>query len=149
MSARASTGTHERGTSMAEFALALTASLTLIMGIVDLGRALYTYHLIANAARLGARYAIVRGAACPAAGCPATQSSIQTYVRGLAPELNQASMTVTSTWATTTSCTAAAANAAGCLVTVQVVYPFHFAALPLLPNFTMSMTSASKMVISQ
>ncbi len=149
MSAARTTGAHERGSSLAEFAIVLTASLTLITGIIDCGRALYTYHLIANAARLGSRYAIVRGAACTVAGCPATQTSIQTYVRGLAPELNQASITVTTTWSTTSSCTSVPANTAGCLVAVQVVYPFRFAAVPLLPNFAMSMTSTSKMVMSQ
>jgi Flp pilus assembly protein TadG len=134
---------------MAEFAIVLTASLTLIMGIVDLGRALYTFHLISNAARMGARYAIVRGAACTASGCPATQTSIQTYVRGLAPELNGASMTVTTTWTPTGTCTTNPANTAGCLVSVQVVYPIRFAAVPLLPAFPMSISSTSKMIMSQ
>jgi len=134
---------------MAEFAIVLTASLTLILGIIDAGRALYTDHLISNAARMGARYAMVRGAGCTVAGCPASQSSIQTYVRGLAPELNQAAITVNTTWTTTSTCTTAPANSAGCLVTVTVTYPFRFAAVPLLPNFPMSMTSTSKMVMSQ
>jgi Flp pilus assembly protein TadG len=149
MTAPRTTGLHERGSSIAEFAIVLTAALTLIMGIVDFGRGLYTYHLIANAARLGTRYAIVRGGACSTAGCPATQTSIQTYVRSLAPELNPASMTVTTTWSQTSSCTANPANTAGCLVNVQVVYPFRFIALPLLPNYTMSIASTSQMIISQ
>ncbi|HEY0394559.1 MAG TPA: TadE/TadG family type IV pilus assembly protein [Candidatus Elarobacter sp.] len=139
----------ERGSSMAEFAIALTASLTLITGIVEFGRGIYTYHLVANAARMGSRYAIVRGGTCTATGCPATQTSVQTYVRGLAPELNGANLTVTSTWTTTTSCTSIPANTAGCQVAVRVTYPLTFAAVPMLPRFTMSMSSTSTMIMSQ
>ena len=63
---------HERGSALVEFAIASTVALTLIFGIVDFGRGLYTYHLVSNAARAGSRYAIVRGSACTVAGCPAT-----------------------------------------------------------------------------
>jgi Flp pilus assembly protein TadG len=147
--ARRTIAPRERGSSMAEFAIALTASLTLITGIVEFGRGIYAYHLVANAARMGARYAIVRGATCSAAGCPATQTSVQTYVRGLAPELNTANMTVLSTWTTTSSCASNPANTAGCQVAVRVTYPFNFAAIPMLPSFPLSMSSTSTMIISQ
>jgi Flp pilus assembly protein TadG len=139
----------QRGTSIAEFAICFTASMLLIMGIVDFGRAMYTYHLISDAARMGTRYAIVRGSSCTASGCPATATSVQTYVRGLAPELASASITVNTTWATTSNCNSSPATSAGCQVTVQVTYPFKFAAVPLLPSLAMSISSTSKMIISQ
>jgi Flp pilus assembly protein TadG len=140
---------HERGSTLAEFAIVLTASLTLIVGIIDFGRGLYVYHLISNAARLGTRYAIVRGSSCALAGCPATTSSIQTYVRGLAPEIGQNSITVTTTWGTSSGCSGSPFQGPGCLVTVQVSYPLRFIAVPLLPNYTMTVASTSKMIISQ
>jgi Flp pilus assembly protein TadG len=149
MIARRTVPAGQRGSSLAEFAIAFTASMLLIMGIVDFGRALYTYHLISDIARMGTRYAIVRGASCTATGCPATTSTVQTYVRGLAPELSSASITVNTTWSTTSSCNSSPANSAGCQVAVQVTYPFRFAATPLLPNFAMSITSTSTMIISQ
>ncbi|MEA2787107.1 MAG: hypothetical protein QOF71_3211 [Candidatus Eremiobacteraeota bacterium] len=132
---------------LVEFAIASTIALTMIFGIVDFGRALYTYHLVSNAARAGSRYAIVRGAACSVTGCPATSDQIQTYVRGLAPGIDPASLTVATAWPGAATCYGVA-NGQGCPVTVTVTYPFKFI-VPLLPHFTMSMSSASTMVISQ
>ena len=149
MSARPAGSFGERGSTLAEFAVALTASITMIVGIVDLGRGLYTNHYVSNAARLGTRYASVRGTSCSASGCPATAASIQTYVRGLAPELNTNSITVTTTWTTGPACSDAAHKGPGCYVSVNVSYPFKFAAVPLLPSYTMTMQSTSKMIISQ
>ena len=137
----------ERGTALAEFAICFAASMLLIMGIVDFGRAMYTYHLISDAARMGTRYAIVRGSSCTASGCPATSTSVQTYVRGLAPELASASITVNTTWSTTSSCNSSPATSAGCQVAVQVTYPFQFATI--LPSLSLSISSTSKMIISQ
>ena len=130
----------ERGSALVEFAIASTVTLTMIFGIIDFGRGLYTYHLVANAARAGSRYAIVRGSTCAVAGCPATSSSIQTYVRGLAPGIDPNSLAVTTTWP--------GGNAPGQPVTVSVTYPFKLI-VSILPSFTMPMTSASTMVISQ
>lgn len=48
-----------RGQSLVEFALILPIFLLLIMGIVDAGRLIFTYNTVANAARQGARIAIV------------------------------------------------------------------------------------------
>jgi Flp pilus assembly protein TadG len=139
---------HERGSTLAEFAVVLTASMMLIVGIIDCGRALYAYHLVSNAARVATRYAAVRGSSCTAAGCPATPTSIQTYVRGLYPELNTANLTTAATWSTSPSCAGSPFQSAGCYVSVTVTYPFTFAAVPLLPNITMTMRSTSKLIIS-
>jgi Flp pilus assembly protein TadG len=49
----------ESGQAMVEYALGLTISLYLIMGVVDFGRAFYASNAIANTAREGARYAAV------------------------------------------------------------------------------------------
>jgi Flp pilus assembly protein TadG len=147
MSTRRPFASRERGSSLAEFAIAVTASLTLIMGIVDLGRGLYAYHMISNLARLGTRYAIVHGSVC--SGCTASASTIQTTVRGLAPELGASGITVTTTWPPAGNCGGARAQGPGCPVVVQVAYSFRFAALPLLPNMTMPISSTSQMIISQ
>lgn len=47
------------GQSLAEFALVLPLVLLLVLGFLDLGRAIYYYSAISNAAREGARYASV------------------------------------------------------------------------------------------
>ena len=136
----------ERGSALVEFAIASSVALTMIFGIVDFGRGLYTYHLVSNAARAGSRYAIVRGSACTVSGCPASSTDVQTYVRGLAPGIDPNSLAVATTWPG--GCIGANVNGPGCLVTVTVTYPFRFI-VPLLPRFTMSMSSASTMIISQ
>ncbi|MEO8274098.1 MAG: TadE family protein [Chloroflexota bacterium] len=48
-----------RGQSLVEFALVLPLFLLLVFGILDLGLAVYSYNSITNAAREGARLAIV------------------------------------------------------------------------------------------
>lgn len=48
-----------RGQSLAEFALILPLLLILLMGILDLGRAVAAYNSVSNAARSAARVAIV------------------------------------------------------------------------------------------
>jgi hypothetical protein len=48
-----------RGQGLAEFALVFPLFILLLMGMVDLGRAVYAYNSITNAAREAARLAIV------------------------------------------------------------------------------------------
>ncbi len=48
-----------RGQALAEFALILVVLMLIVLGIVDLSRAVYIRSVVANAAREGARYAIV------------------------------------------------------------------------------------------
>jgi len=47
----------ERGQSLVEAAIVVPLLLLLLAGVVELGRAFYTYIVITNAAREGARYA--------------------------------------------------------------------------------------------
>lgn len=49
----------QKGQSLAEFALVLPVLALLIFGLLDLGRAVYMYNTLANAARTGARVASV------------------------------------------------------------------------------------------
>lgn len=49
----------DRGQGLVEFALVIPVIMLLIFGAVDLGRAVYAYNTIANAARDGARVAAV------------------------------------------------------------------------------------------
>jgi Flp pilus assembly protein TadG len=48
-----------RGQALLEFALALPVFLLLLVGLFDLGRAVFSYNTLTNAAREGARLAIV------------------------------------------------------------------------------------------
>ncbi len=53
------TDCHRRGQSLVEFALILPLLLLVLVGIVDFGRAVYSYNLVSNAARTAVRVAIV------------------------------------------------------------------------------------------
>jgi Flp pilus assembly protein TadG len=144
----------ERGASMAETAITMSVVLLLLFGIIDFGRATYTYSWVANAARMGARWMIVRGSLSCSSGngfvidnCSAGSTGLQTYVQSL----NTGMMTTSSITATETpiSCpVGAATNSPGCVVSVTVRYPFAFIA-PFFPQAGIAMQSTSQMVISQ
>ena len=52
-------GKKPKGQSLVEFAIMLPILLLLILGVFDLGRVIYYYSAIANAAREGARFGVV------------------------------------------------------------------------------------------
>ena len=145
----------EHGAASVEFALSVTALLTLIFGILAMCMALYSYHFVSEAAREGTRYAMVRGNDCSKYGkfgsnCPITTSApVQTYVRSLTyPGINTNNMNVTTTWPTA-SCSPAITpcNYPGNLVRVSVSYQFPLS-IPFIPARTLTMTSQSQMVIA-
>jgi len=49
----------ERGTTVAEFAMVALLFFTLIFGIIEFGRMLYTHNALADATRRGARFAVL------------------------------------------------------------------------------------------
>lgn len=148
---------YQRGTTLPETAIVITVMLMVLFGIIDFGRAMYTYGFIANIAREGARWAIVRGNGCStlADHCDAASSDVQTYVRSLSEGATTAnSITATAVWpGTGTGCTGGTGtsgrhNIAGCPVVVTVSYPFKFI-LPYMPGPTLNLSSTLTMTISQ
>ena len=55
----------ERGAAVAEFAVAALFFFTLLIGIIEFGRLLYTHNALTDAARRGARYATLHGENIP------------------------------------------------------------------------------------
>ena len=94
---------------MLESALSLTLLLTMIFGIVEFGRATWTYSLTSYLANEGARYAMVRGGS---AESPADGAAIAAYVKKLAVGIDPAVMNVATTWSPN--------NSPGSAVTVKV-----------------------------
>ncbi|MGD1068193.1 MAG: TadE/TadG family type IV pilus assembly protein [Vulcanimicrobiaceae bacterium] len=139
---------NQRGQVLAEFAVASLAALLMFFGILDFARALYTYHLVAEGARLATRYAIVNSVAACAGTTP---DPLQAYVAGTAFGTTPSLLVVTTTCPggnTGCSSTASPYNGTGCLVSVTVTYSFHFIA-PIVSLLVIPMTSRSQMVISQ
>jgi Flp pilus assembly protein TadG len=136
----------ERGATLAETAIVMSVLLAMLFGILDFGRALYTYSFVAQAARQGARWAMVRGANCTQLDhCPAQSGSgdIQPYVQSLSagatdPNTLTANLNFPSCGNT---------NARGCIAQVTVTYPFNFM-LPFLPAAQLNISSTSEMVIT-
>ena len=52
---------HRRGAAVLEMSIILMTFLVLTMGMLDMGIGVYRYHIVAQAARFGARRAIVHG----------------------------------------------------------------------------------------
>jgi Flp pilus assembly protein TadG len=140
----------ERGNSLPEFAIVLVVLLSFLFGIVDFSRATYTYAFVAQLARQGARWGIVRGSKCTALDhCDAGPTDIQTYVQSLSQGLtNASSIAVTPSW---TNCPAGSSgHAPGCTLSVTVTYPFSFVVLSMPVNVNgFMMASTSQMVVSQ
>jgi Flp pilus assembly protein TadG len=146
----------QRGASLVEFAIAATALLCVMVGIIESGRALYMYHTVSNAARLASRWAIVRGSGCsaPLDHCNATGADIQNYVQSNVPIVDSGSLQVAASWSTSTDPTndcsvtdPSGNNSRGHLVCVTVSYPFRFA-IPFLNATTLNLSSTSKMAIA-
>ena len=76
---------HERGQAMVEFALAITILIVLLMGVFDLGRGIFEYNGVSQAAREIARTTSVHpGIALGASQQTATTIAVQ---RGLLPAM--------------------------------------------------------------
>jgi Flp pilus assembly protein TadG len=152
----------EEGSSLVEMALSCAVVVTMLLGIVEMSFALFSYDYISDAAREGSRYAIVRGSkSCSntpsLTNCNATADKVQTYIKGLGyPGINSANMTVTTTWLTASAtkpttwstCSSGTCNAPGNIVKVQVNYAFPIS-IPFVRLTTINVASTSQMVIAQ
>ena len=139
----------ERGAGLVEFAIASAAFLLFIFGIIEFGFALFTYHSVSNAARLGSRWAIVRGASCNTLDhCNASSSDIQTFVQSqVVAVMDPTQVTVTATWPGNGGSCASGSKARGCPVIVTVSYPFNFA-IPYVSGTQLQISSTSQMTIA-
>ena len=144
-----------RGQALFEILVSLIVFITMLLAVIQMGLAAYSYHFISEAAREGARWAMVRGSACTSftTACPAAATDIQNYVTGLGyPGITASAMTVTASWCGPTSSTPPACstgtNAPGQIVRVAVQYKFPVG-IPFVPTSTITMNAMSQMVISQ
>ena len=103
-------GDHRKGQAMVEFSLVFIVFLMLMLGIFELGRAVWIYTTVAHAARQGARYGMVHGNN----GSP-DNAALISHVAGQAIGIG-GSVTVTPTWE--------GAGLVGTFVRVQVDYPY-------------------------
>jgi Flp pilus assembly protein TadG len=120
----------DRGSSLIEFCLISVMLVVVLLGVVEMGRMVLVYTAIANAARAGARYAIVHGAdqtVSPSGpGDPCTCPDVQNVVKNFASSglVNTSLLTITVSYPS--------GNTAGSPVTVTVTYPYD----PLVHYFS-------------
>jgi Flp pilus assembly protein TadG len=117
---------------MVEFAMAAGVFTVLLLAIFEFGLASWTRNMVTDAARVGTRYAIVRGSE---SGRTTDSAAVSSYVQGRT-ELSP--ITVTTTWPDGN-------KNSGSRVQVRVQYAFQRMG-SFIPALTLS--STSKMVIS-
>jgi Flp pilus assembly protein TadG len=106
-----------RGQSLVEFSLSALMLVLVMFGVFEMSRMLLVYTTVANAARAGARYAIVHGAH---SNSPATLLTTQTVVKNYLT----AAPVNTSIAVITTGGTGGPGGAVGSTVSVNVTYPY-------------------------
>jgi Flp pilus assembly protein TadG len=150
----------QRGAALVEYAFTFIFAMTLFLGIMEFGHALYAYHFVNNAAKEATRWAAVNGANCsydsscngvaPMNSGPASASDISTYVQNhVPPGIDPTQVATAATWpvdSTSPAGCATTANAPGCTVQVTVTYSFSFL-FPLIPGGPIAMSSTSDMII--
>ena len=136
-----------RGQGLVEFAVVAFMTVLMLLFVVEMGRMLLVYTTVANAARAGARYAIVHGSTRSAGGTvdsasgPASDpGQVLTVVKNFASSglLTTSLLVVHVTYPS-------ASNNPGDFVDVTVVYPYD----PLTTYFskTLRLGSATRGVI--
>ena len=129
-------GRKDRGAVLMEFVFSFILFLLVtLVGVMDLGRAIWVHNVLAHASHEAARYTIVRGGDSLS---PATESSIRDYLRSRATFLPFASVTVGVQWQPD--------NSPGNTVQIQASHNFQPLLVPFLPAIVLS--STSRMVIT-
>jgi Flp pilus assembly protein TadG len=145
----------ERGVTLVEQALILPVLLALMFGVIDMSRALYTYHYVSYIAREATRWASVRSTS--ANGGPADDTAVDDFVKNVdGMGLDKSAITTDLAWISppnlTPLCPGGLTNSnsnrkPGCVVQVKVDYNFKFV-VPFMPN-GFKMSSKSQMIITQ
>jgi Flp pilus assembly protein TadG len=134
----------ERGSALLEMAMTLPLLLLVSVAIFELGRAYQTQQILTNAAREGARLAVL-----PDASAASVQTRVRQYLQmGQLSNVNGATVNVT----TNATLPMGAASVSASVVTVN--YPFQFTVLGpvarlVVPNSTLggpvTLTAAAEM----
>jgi len=136
-----------RAQALVEFALVAPLCFLLIFAVIDFGRYVYYVQILNNAAREGARYAIVHGSNSlnptgPTSSDPsgnAVKSVVRSYAVGVIGDSTV--LVVNPSWNPTSL------NTRGTRVTVQVTYPFH-SVIPVVPLPPVTINGESTLVIN-
>jgi Flp pilus assembly protein TadG len=142
----------QRGAALVEFAVVAPFMFMVFFAAIEFGWMFYAYQSTDYGARLGARWAAVRGKDCVAATCPVTAAQVQTYVANTVPGLGSSMVTVNwneppaSYFQQPSGACGQGDQEQGCIVDVKVVDPLHFT-IPFVWDGTINLTSESQVAI--
>lgn len=145
MARRKANARAERGATLLEFAIAATVVLTSVFSIIEFGRALWVHNALRDAARRGARYAVVRR--------DTDETAVKNYIVYGDPNANPVTAKPVVDGLTTAQVDVDYKNFNGILLSARATvtitgYKFNFA-VPLvatainMPNYRTSMTGES------
>ena len=128
----------ERGAAMVEFALVFILFVTVVVALIEFGRAMWTYSTIVHATRQAGRYCMVRGSLDPT-----TLADVRAVVERHATGLEGSQIGLTGLWGDVVDDPSAVER--GNPITVTVTYPFQLVTGALLiPNSTIPMASTTR-----
>jgi len=139
-----------RAQALVEFAFVAPLFFLTLFAIIDFGRYVYYVQILNNAAREGARYAIVHGSngppsAGPVADDPAITALVKNYATGV---IGTGSVFVVhSDWRDPANLANPPSNVRGHIVKVSVTYDFH-SLIPVVPIPPITITGESSLVIN-
>jgi Flp pilus assembly protein TadG len=135
-----------RGQALVEFALVAPLFFLMLFAIIDFGRYVYYVQILNNAAREGARYAIVHGALSLAPTGPpddpsgaAVKDVVRRYATGVIGMEDAAVLDIAATWDPD--------NTRDNPVTVAVTYQFR-SVMPLVPIPAVAVKGESTLVVN-
>lgn len=129
----------ERGQGLVEFALVLPVIVFVVLGLLDLGRAIYTYNTLAQAARQAARVAIVnQGESAVKTQAIASGATLGLTTSNVDVCFKSSSSTLTDCSSTTNNCPQLT-RSIGCLAIVRT----HVAYAPMTPVVSLLFSSIS------
>ena len=150
----------ERGQSLVEFALVIPIIVLLIASFVEIGRAVFAYNTVANAARQGARVAIVNQLP-DMTDCDESRPIEDPYephwsiigcalLAGKTLGLTPANVSVAYVTPPSTTLSCSPTLHVGCVATVTVTYQYNIAT-PFVSRFIgpISMTQTSEMPVER
>jgi Flp pilus assembly protein TadG len=125
--------------------LSLTALMTFVFVVMEIGIVFYTYGMISESAREATRYAIVRGSTCltsSSTSCTASAATINTYATGRGfPNIGGGTPVATTTFPDGN-------QAPGSRVKVDIQYTVSIK-VPFVPKNSIALDSSSEMYILQ
>ena len=124
---------HETGVTMVEFAIVTAVFLTLMLGIMDFGRMLFTWNATAEATRWGARIAVVCDKLTP--------DQVRDKMKQIMPQLTNANIVIN--WYNPEGVLSNACDKSNCKgvevsitgYTIPTISPFMGFVMPPVPPF--------------